>query len=91
MNVSLQILPLVPENQLYPVVDRVIAAIKASGVTYVVGPMETTMQGYMDELFEIVKQAHYICIEAGAERVAAMIKTDFRLQGVTIEEKTAPL
>jgi len=43
-NVSLQVLPSVPDEQLYPVVDQVIELIKESGVKYVVGPMETTME-----------------------------------------------
>ena len=41
-NLSLQILPLVAEDQVYAVVDKVIAAIQASGLKYVVGPLETT-------------------------------------------------
>ena len=36
-NVSLQVLPSVPDEQLYPVVDQVIELIKESGVKYVVG------------------------------------------------------
>ena len=40
-NVSLQIIPLVPEEQVYPTVDRVIELIRSSGVNYSVGPMET--------------------------------------------------
>ena len=43
-NVSLQILPSVPEERLYQVVDKVITLIEESGVKYVVGPMETTME-----------------------------------------------
>ncbi len=38
-NVSLQVIPRVPDDQLYPVVDRVIELIEGSGVHYVVGPM----------------------------------------------------
>ena len=37
-NVSLQVLPSVPEEQLYQVVDQVIELIKKSGVKYVSGP-----------------------------------------------------
>ncbi len=41
-NLSLQIIPIVPDEKLYPTVDRVIELIKKSGVKYAVGPMETT-------------------------------------------------
>ena len=87
INVSLQILPLVEEEKVYPVVDAVIDYIKASGVKYVIGPMETTMEGPMDTLFEIVKKAHDICIKQGARRVTAVIKTDYKPGGVTIDAK----
>ena len=89
INVSLQIIPLVKEASLYPVVDKVIEFIKTSGVPHVVGPMETTMEGDWDTLFAIVKKAHEICFTAGAARVAAVIKTDCRPGGITIEEKIA--
>jgi len=87
INVSLQIIPLVEEASLYPVVDKVIELIKKSGVPHVVGPMETTMEGDWDTLFAIVKKAHEICLAEGARRVGAVIKTDCRPGGVTIEEK----
>jgi len=45
VNVSLQVIPNVPEDKIYPVVDKVIEMIDKSGVKYEVGPMETTMEG----------------------------------------------
>ena len=44
-NLSLQILPVVPEDQIYDVVDKVINLIENSGLKYIVGPMETTIEG----------------------------------------------
>lgn len=86
-NVSLQVLPVVPEKKLYDVVDRVIEYIDSCGVKYEVGPMETTMEGELDELLEIVKKAQEICINNGAERVVSVVKIDYKAQGITIEEK----
>lgn len=86
-NVSLQVLPVVPEKNLYNVVDRVIEYIDSCGVKYEVGPMETTMEGELDELLEIVKKAQEICINNGAERVASIVKIDYKAEGITIEEK----
>lgn len=86
-NVSLQVIPMVEEAQIYPVVDKVIELIKQSGVTHVVGPMETTMEGELDELLDIVKKAQQICVDNGASRVVSMVKIDYKPQGVTIEEK----
>jgi len=87
VNVSLQVLPSVPQENIYPVVDKVIELIRDSGVKYIVGPMETTMEGEFDTLMEIVKKAQTVCCEAGARRVISVVKIDYRPEGVTIEEK----
>lgn len=88
INVSLQILPVVDEDKIYPVVDKVIEYIESTGVKYEVGPMETTMEGELDELLEIVKKAQHICVEEGAARVVSIVKIDYKPEGVTINEKT---
>jgi len=87
VNLSLQVIPIVHEESVYPVVDKVIAMIADSGLTYEVGPMETTIEGELDELLEIVKKAQYICVREGAERVISMVKIDYKPEGVTIDEK----
>lgn len=87
INVSLQIVPKVPEERTYAVVDKVIELIDKSGVKYEVGPMETTMEGELNELLEIVKQAQDICINEGASRVLSIIKIDYKPEGVTMDEK----
>lgn len=87
VNVSLQVVPGVPEERIYPVVDKVIECIAASGVKYEVGAMETTMEGELDELLEIVKKAQYICVNEGASRVISVVKIDFKPEGVTMDEK----
>lgn len=89
VNVSLQILPGVSEEKIYPVVDKVIEFIDKSGVKYEVGPMETTMEGELDVLLEIVKEAQDICTKEGASRVISIVKIDYKPEGVTIDEKVA--
>lgn len=86
-NVSLQVIPIVPEAEVYPVVDKVIDLIKESGVNYVVGPMETTMEGELDLLLGIVARAQEICLQNGAARILSLVKIDCKAGGVTIEEK----
>lgn len=87
VNVSLQVLPIVEEERIYPVVDKVIDYIKSTGVKYFVSPMETTMEGDIDVLLDIVKKAQNICADEGAKRVISIVKIDFKPDGVTIEEK----
>lgn len=87
VNVSIQVIPNVPNHQIYPVVDKVIALIEESGVVYEVGPMETTMEGDLDQLLDIVKRVQYLCADEGAERVISIVKIDFSTKGITINEK----
>ncbi len=86
VNVGVQVLPLVDDA--YPIVDKAIEAIQASGVKYVVGPLETTLEGNdLDQLLEVAKSAHRACFEAGAGKVVTIIKIADALEGTSIEGK----
>jgi len=85
-NLSLQILPIVEEERVYPIVDQVIGLIQSSGLNYQVGPMETSLEGDLNTLLNLVKQAQEICIQAGAPRVVSVIKIDYKPDGVTMDE-----
>jgi uncharacterized protein (TIGR00106 family) len=87
VNVSVQVLPLHPDP--FPIVDRAIAVIDASGVKYEVGPLETTMEGDLDALLEIAKAAHKACFVDGVEHVVTFIKIADAVEGSTIEEKVS--
>lgn len=87
VNVSVQVLPLV--DDVYPIVDQAIAVIAASGVKYEVGPMETVMEGPLDELLDVAKQAHLACLEAGVGKVVTFIKIGDGQEGTTIDDKVA--
>ena len=85
VTVAVQVLPLTPDS--YAVVDRAIEVIARSGVKYEVGPMETTMEGDLDQLLEVAKSAHRVCLAAGAERVVTIIKIGDAIGGSTIADK----
>jgi len=87
VNISFQILPVVEEERIYEVVDKVIDYIDKSGVKYEVSAMETNMEGDFDQLLNIIKQSQQICVNEGAPRVVSMIKIDYKPEGVTIDEK----
>ncbi|SFI11177.1 uncharacterized protein, MTH1187 family [Tindallia magadiensis] len=86
-NIGLQVIPSVSEEYVYGVVDQVIQLIQDSGVKYEVGPLETTMEGDLDELMEIVKEAQKVCIQSGAGSVISMVKIQYRPEGVSMDEK----
>ncbi|MBN1430814.1 MAG: MTH1187 family thiamine-binding protein [Anaerolineae bacterium] len=85
VNVSVQVLPINKGG--YEVVDKAIEVIAESGVKYEVCPMETVMEGPLDQLLDVAKAAHLACFEAGAERVVTLIKIGDAVKGTTIEEK----
>ncbi len=87
LNLAIQVLPLVDDP--YPVVDRAIAAIASSGLRYEVGPMETVVEGTLDQLLAAGKAAHLACFAAGAARVVTILKIGDSLEGTTIEDKVA--
>jgi uncharacterized protein (TIGR00106 family) len=85
VNVAVQVLPLVED--VFPIVDRAIAVIRASGVKHEVCAMETVMEGPLDQLLDVAKAAHLACFEAGARKVVTVIKIGDQVGGTTIEEK----
>ena len=87
VNVSFQILPIVKEERIYEIVDKVIKYIDKSGVKYEVGAIETTMEGDYDKLMDIVKESQQICVREGVPRIVSIVKIDYKPEGVTIDEK----
>jgi uncharacterized protein YqgV (UPF0045/DUF77 family) len=88
VNVSFQVLPAVAVDEIYAVVDKAIEVVARSGVKYEVGPMETTMEGELTHLLQIVQEALEACVQAGAARIMTLVKIDYAPGGVTMEEKT---
>ena len=88
-NVSLQIVPMTEDQKVYPIVDQVIQFIHDSGLPYRVGPMETTIEGELEQLLPIVQQSVELAVKLGASRVLAVVKIDYKPGGVTMKEKMA--
>ncbi len=91
-SVALQVLPWVEMEQVVEIVDRVITYIQSTGVRCVVGPFETTMEGDLDVLLAIVREAQHIAIAMGAPEVLSIVKIAYRPDAVgsmSIASKTA--
>ncbi|HEY8528329.1 MAG TPA: thiamine-binding protein [Paenibacillaceae bacterium] len=72
---SIQILPKTAAGEdIIPYVDRAIDIIRESGVPYRVGPLETTMEGDLDKLLDIVKKMNAAMFEMGSPQVMSHIK-----------------
>jgi uncharacterized protein YqgV (UPF0045/DUF77 family) len=87
--VSIQILPRTPQGEdVIPYVDKAIAIIAASGVPYRVGPLETTMEGDLAQLLDIVKRMNEAMVEAGCPSVISQVKIAYYQEGISIKQLT---
>ena len=90
-SVAIQVLPGVTDkDEICRIVDECIAYIKAQGLKTFVAPFETTIEGELDQLIEIVKQCQYLAKKPGAPSVKSYIKKDFNPNDgvLTINQKT---
>jgi uncharacterized protein YqgV (UPF0045/DUF77 family) len=91
-SLAIQVLPQsVSGDEALRIVDKVIAYIKSTGLTAVVGPFETTIEGDFDQLMEIAAECQRICIREGAAGLLTYMKMAYNPKGGvwTIEQKTA--
>lgn len=73
--VSIQIIPKTPNGEdSIPLVDEAIAVIEEAGVPYQVGPLETTMEGDMAELFTTIEKMNQRMHELNCPSVISQIK-----------------
>ncbi|MCS6870829.1 MAG: thiamine-binding protein [Anaerolineae bacterium] len=85
--VGVEVVPLCADP--YPIVDRAIAAIQATGVRSQVCPLETVMEGTLEECLAAVRAAHHAALEAGAPRVITYVKISDGANGSSIDELMA--
>ncbi len=92
-SVAIQVLPEAENTtELVRIVDEVIAYIKSTGLSYYVGPFETTIESDdYDQLLDIVKECQKVAIKAGCASVSAYVKIVYRPEGevLTIDEKVS--
>jgi uncharacterized protein (TIGR00106 family) len=87
---SIQVIPKTPNNEdSYAYVDRAIEVIQCSGVKHQVNPLDTTMEGELDELLKVVKEMHEALTEAGSPSVISQIKIAHNPQGISMDKLTA--
>ena len=90
-SIAIQILPHVDtDTELCRIVDDVIVYIQSTGLSYQVGPFETTIEGESyDELMDIAKECLKVAVRSGAQKVSAYIKAVYRPAGeiLTIGQK----
>ena len=81
------VLPVVEEGRVNEIVEKAINIVKNSGLKYEVEANSTTVEGELNDLFDVVKKAHIVARDSGSGRVVTIIKIDDKKSGITIEEK----
>jgi uncharacterized protein (TIGR00106 family) len=87
--ISIQIIPKTKNGEdVIPYVDEAIKIIAESGVKYEVHPLETTMEGELEELFRIIARMNERMIEMGSKNVISQVKILFQPVGITMDDLT---
>ena len=84
-SIALQVLPLSQGIDCIAVIDKVIDYLQTQGVTMVVTPFETVLEGEFDELMRILKEALEVAGQ-GADNVFANVKINVG-EILSIDEK----
>lgn len=88
IHLAIQIVPLTSRAGAYPLIDKAIDAIAASGLRYTVGAMETVIEGTYDDVMRAARMAQQACLDAGADELVVNIKLHIRKDAdVTLGEK----
>lgn len=87
INLSLQVVPINTTDS-YPIIDRAIEEIQASGLKHLLGPFSTSMEGYLSDIMEVVERAKNASLAAGAGELVLNIQVHLKAgEGVYMEEK----
>jgi uncharacterized protein (TIGR00106 family) len=86
---SVQIIPKTPNGEsVIPYVDRAIEVIQASGVKHQVNALDTTMEGELTELLDIVRRMNEAVKEFGSDSIISQIKILYNPDGVSMDKLT---
>ncbi len=86
---SIQIIPKTPNGEdVIPYVDRAIEVIQASGVKYQVNALDTTMEGELTVLLDIVRQMNEAVLEFGSGSIISQVKILYNPDGVSMDKLT---
>ena len=86
---SVQIIPKTPNGEdVIPYVDEAIKVIGDSGLDYRVGPLDTTVQGDMNECLILLQKLNDRMVELEVPSIISQVKFYHAPEGITIETLT---
>lgn len=86
---SIQIIPKLKGGEdVIPYVDEAIKVISDAGVKFEVHPLETTMEGELSELLDVVKKMNERMVEIGCAGAISQVKILYKPEGIQMSELT---
>jgi uncharacterized protein YqgV (UPF0045/DUF77 family) len=87
--VSVQMIPKTRNGEdSIPYVDEAIKIIIESGLKYEVHPLETTIEGDLNSIFNVIKQMNERMIEIGSYNCITQVKILYQPSGIQMEDLT---
>ena len=78
VHLAFEVVPRTPgQEAYYRQVEAALKAVQESGLRYAVGPLETTVEGELDDVLAVVSRAHKAVAAAGADHIHTVIKIDY--------------
>ncbi|MES2680285.1 MAG: thiamine-binding protein [Bacteroidota bacterium] len=87
INAAIQLLPLVTDENRYDVVDKAIALIGQSGLSYKVCPFETVVEGSSEKVYGLIRKIQEEILKNGCEELILNIKIHAANRELSFEEK----
>ncbi len=89
-SVAIQVLPFTEVDDITDKVDKVIYYIESTGLSYEVGPFETTVEGEFDQLMDLIKECNKIMLDEDLDGFMCYTKISFMkdAEAWTSEKKT---
>lgn len=86
---SLQVLPL-QTTKAYDRIDEVIRYIQSTGLTYEVGPFNTSLEGEFSQLLAVIEKAKILCLKNDVPKLIINVQFHFKNdQDCRLQDKTA--
>jgi uncharacterized protein (TIGR00106 family) len=87
--ISIQIIPKTKNSEsVIPYVDEAIRVIQESGVKFEVHPLETTMEGDLQQLLQVITKMNDRMIEMSCSNVISQIKVLYQPSGISMDQLT---
>ena len=74
INAAIQLLPLSNTSDKYKIIDEAIAIIKASGLTHVVCPFETVVEGGYEEVMQLIARIKNAALSGENQEIIINLK-----------------